>query len=117
MLSPLRSHLNSLRIVLASSSPRRQEYIKNLGVTNIELCPSLFEENLDAKDFDSYEKFVEATALGKAEEVYERLEVKPDLIIAADTIVTLEGKIYGKPKTEKNAFKMLMELKGKAHVV
>lgn len=117
MLAPLRSQLNSLRIVLASGSPRRQEYIQNLGISNVELCPSEFEENLDIKDFKNYEEFVEATALGKAEEVYDRLESKPDLIIAADTIVTLDGKIYGKPKTEENAFKMLNELKGKAHIV
>lgn len=117
MLAPLRSHLNSLRIVLASGSPRRQEYIQNLGISHVELCPSLFEENLDIKNFNSYEEFVEATALGKADEVFTRLDGKPDLIIAADTIVTLDGKIYGKPKTEENAFKMLNELKGKAHIV
>lgn len=117
MLSPLRNQLNSLRIVLASGSPRRQEYIQNLGISNVELCPSLFEENLDIKDFKNYEEFVEATALGKAEEVFKRLEGKPDLIISADTIVTLDGKIYGKPKTDENAFRMLNELKGKSHVV
>jgi MAF protein len=117
MLAPLRNHLNSLRIVLASGSPRRQEYIQNLGISNVELCPSLFEENLDIKDFNNYEEFVEATAEGKAQEVFDRLEGKPDLIISADTIVTLDGKIYGKPKTEENAFRMLNELKGKAHIV
>lgn len=56
-----------MRIVLASGSPRRQEYIQNLGITKVELCPSKFEENLLIDDFKSYEEFVEATALGKAE--------------------------------------------------
>lgn len=67
MLSPFRHQLNAMRIVLASGSPRRQEYIHNLGIVNVELCPSLFEENLKIEDFKSYEEFVEATALGKAE--------------------------------------------------
>jgi septum formation protein len=52
--------------------------------------------------------------------VYSRLQkdpVKPDLIISADTIVALNGKIYGKPKTDDVAFQMLNELKGQAHTV
>lgn len=117
MLARLQSRLNSMRIVLASGSPRRQEYIHNLGITNVELCPSKFEENLKRENFDSFEAFVEATAEGKAEEVFQRLEMKPDLIIAADTIVALNGKIYGKPKTPEVAIKMLIELRGKSHVV
>ena len=67
MLAPLRHQLAALRIVLASGSPRRQEYIQNLGIINVELCPSTFEENLRIEDFQNYEEFVEATALGKAE--------------------------------------------------
>lgn len=63
---------------------------------------------------------MEATALGKCLEVSERLkndEKAPDLIIAGDTIVTLAGKIYGKPKKNEVAFEMLNELIGKSHVV
>lgn len=82
--------------------------------------PSLFEENLDIKDYAGFAEFVEATALGKCLEVDERLkkdERPPDLIIAGDTIVTLDGKIYGKPKKNEVAFQMLSELIGKSHVV
>lgn len=78
------------------------------------------ESTVDPKNYPNYEEFVEAVAFGKAEEVYERLkndEKKPDLIISADTIVALDGKIFGKPKTQDVAFKMLNELKGKRHVV
>lgn len=85
------------------------------------MCPSLFDEStVDPKNYPNYEEFVEAVAFGKAEEVYERLkndEKKPDLIISADTIVTLDGKIFGKPKTKDVAFQMLNELKAKGHVV
>lgn len=72
------------------------------------------------ENFDSHSAFVEATALGKCLEVADRLknDVKPpDLIIAGDTVVTLNGKIYGKPKTNEVAFEMLNELMGKTHVV
>lgn len=144
MLSPLKHQLNALRIVLASGSPRRQELIQNIVscyknnrivivfVKNVffvyflnkglsaELCPSLFEENLDIKDFDSFSAFVEETALQKVLEVSERLskdDKKPELIVGGDTIVTLNGKMYGKPKTSEIAFQMLSELIGKQHVV
>ncbi|KAJ6648848.1 putative bifunctional dTTP/UTP pyrophosphatase/methyltransferase protein [Pseudolycoriella hygida] len=119
MLSPIKSFLSCKRIFLASGSPRRQELIKNIGV-NVELCPSLFEENLDFKNFPSFSEFVEATALGKVEEVFERLSRSnkaPDIVIGADTVVTLNGKIYGKPKTREEAFETLSELVGKSHIV
>lgn len=90
------------------------------GVEKVELVPSAFEENLNPKDFDTFPAFVEATALGKCLEVSERLkndEKVPDLIIAGDTIVTLDGKVYGKPKKDEIAFEMLSELIGKSHVV
>lgn len=63
---------------------------------------------------------MEATALGKCLEVAERLENDeklPELIISGDTIVTLDGKVYGKPKKNEVAFEMLSELNGKTHVV
>lgn len=58
--------------------------------------------------------------MGKCLEVSERLkndEHPPDLIISGDTIVTLNGKVYGKPKKHDVAFEMLSELIGKSHVV
>lgn len=79
---------------------------------NVELCPSLFEENLDSKSFSSFSAFVEATAMGKVLEVFDRLQSSnnaPDIVIGADTVVTLNGKIYGKPKTKVEAFETLSE--------
>lgn len=75
---------------------------------------------MDHKDFDSFSAFVEATALGKALEVADRLkddECPPALIISADTIVTLGEKVFGKPKKPDVAFEMLSELMGKSHIV
>lgn len=79
----------------------------------MELCPSLFEENLDINAFTTFGAFVEETALHKVLEVAERLKEKdghqlpPDIIIGADTMVTLDGQMYGKPKNSAAAFKTL----------
>lgn len=78
---------------------------------NAELCPSTFEENLDVADFKEFSDYIEATALGKAEEVFQRLSGVDDskklLVIAADTMVTLGKEIYGKPKDAADAVRML----------
>lgn len=82
--------------------------------------PSRFEENLNPKEFATFPEFVEATAMGKCLEVAERLKSDdrpPELIIAGDTVVTLDGKVYGKPKRNEIALEMLSELIGKTHVV
>lgn len=75
--------------------------------------PSLFEENLKPSDFKTFSEFVEATALGKVVEVEKRLieeGKKPDLVIGADTMVTLDGVMYGKPKNNEEAFNTLKML-------
>lgn len=110
MLQPIRHLLSSKRIVLASGSPRRQELVQNMGLLDVELCPSLFEENLDPKDFPNLEGFVEETALQKVLEVYERMKDVPGselLVMGADTVVVLDGHVYGKPKTKEVAFDTL----------
>jgi len=131
MLQPIKEYLNLSRIVLASGSPRRQELLKNLVIKlihfchlftkkkylfkglNVELCPSKFEENLNPKDFPTFNEFVEETAFQKVLEVSNRLtqenNVPPDIIIGADTIVTLNDKVYGKPKTPQVALQTLTE--------
>lgn len=53
---------------------------------------------------------MQKTALGKVNDVYERSRndaVPPDVIIGADTVVAHEGRIYGKPKTRKDAFETI----------
>lgn len=79
------------------------------------LCPSLFEEDLDPKSFDSFSAFVEETALQKVLEVESRLINQgqaPDVVIGADTMVTLDGELFGKPTSEADAFQMLSRLLG-----
>lgn len=84
------------------------------GLT-VESCASTFEEDFELKDFAGYSEFVEATALQKVLEVEKRLnstakaDGKPnvDIVIGADTMVTLDGGMYGKPKNAENALNTL----------
>ncbi|XP_078578628.1 putative bifunctional dTTP/UTP pyrophosphatase/methyltransferase protein [Branchiostoma floridae x Branchiostoma japonicum] len=119
MLQPLLPTLLEQRIVLASGSPRRQEILKRIGL-KFEVVPSKFEENLKKSSFAGPHEYATATARGKAMEVADRLYSqvkKPDLIIAADTVVSLGSDIIEKPADEEDAFKILKRLNAKTHEV
>lgn len=83
----------------------------------MESCASTFEENLDINDFNGFAEFVEETALQKVLEVSNRLNVTAeaegkqnvDIVIGADTMVTMDGKMYGKPKSPENAMETLLK--------
>ncbi|XP_034473011.1 dTTP/UTP pyrophosphatase [Drosophila innubila] len=120
MLAPIKHLLGNYRIVLASGSPRRKELVQMVGL-NAELCPSTFKEDLNPADFKDFTDFIEATALGKADEVFSRLSTAGDdkklIVIAADTMVTLGNEIYGKPVDSADAVRMLTNLSGKCNRV
>ncbi|XP_015110259.1 probable bifunctional dTTP/UTP pyrophosphatase/methyltransferase protein [Diachasma alloeum] len=119
MLEPTVQAILSSRVVLASGSPRRQEIIKNLGI-NAECIPSTYDENLDRKKYKSHGEYVQDLAYFKVQEVFQRLkndQRPPELIIGADTIVTMGETIYGKPKDKADAFRILNNLKNKEHEV
>ncbi|KAK5105088.1 hypothetical protein LTS08_001362 [Lithohypha guttulata] len=107
--------LRDKRVILASQSPRRKQLLGQIGLTNLEVIPSNFEENLP-KD-DSPFEYVLATATGKALAVYEQ-EVDnvekgdPGIIIAADTVVvSAMGEILEKPRSEAHHIAMLKGLR------
>ncbi|XP_066303772.1 probable bifunctional dTTP/UTP pyrophosphatase/methyltransferase protein isoform X1 [Branchiostoma lanceolatum] len=119
MLQPLLPKLLEQRIVLASGSPRRQEILKRIGL-KFEVVPSKFEENLKKSSFAGPHEYATATARGKALEVADRLYnqvKKPDLIIGADTVVSLGSDIIEKPADEDDAFRILKRLNAKKHEV
>lgn len=106
------------KIILASQSPRRADILKKMNL-DMEVIPSPYQERTMA-DF-SY-AFVEDLAYQKAAAVAschsEALAPKnPYVIIGADTVVVLDGKILGKPKDEEDAFRMLKSLSGRKHSV
>jgi septum formation protein len=100
------------KIVLASSSPRRKELLEKIGL-KFTVDPSDFPEDLrsDLKP----EGLVKFISMGKAGAVAPRY--RDALVIAADTIGVLRGKIIGKPHTPEAARQMLLELSGKSHRV
>lgn len=133
MLEPIRHILSQQRIILASGSPRRLEILKMIGL-KFEVETSNFEENLDKHSFSHPCEYVKENAKQKAIEVWNRLSSKsstglpagstntpqhsgPDLVIGADTVVTLYDEIMEKPKDEEDAFEMLKKLSGLKHTV
>ncbi|HZZ98564.1 MAG TPA: nucleoside triphosphate pyrophosphatase [Candidatus Saccharimonadia bacterium] len=102
-------------IVLASSSFRRQEMLKWLGIPFEIEVSNFAEESVKREDFDEPEDYVATIAMGKALTVKEKF---PDaLVIASDTMVYLDGVFYGKPKDLDHARKMMQALRGNTHTV
>jgi len=99
--------------ILASGSPRRQILLKSLGI----------DFKVDIKEVD--ESFPENTAKEKIPVFLAEMKAKPfladltenDLLITADTIVWLNGKVLGKPDNEEEARRMLHGLSGRKHKV
>lgn len=101
-------------IILASQSPRRRELLAQMGMTGFTVSPAKGEEDMGAGL--PPDQLVESLALAKAREVAAGAAAD-DIIIAADTIVTLDGQVLGKPHSEHEAFEMLRTLSGRDHVV
>jgi len=101
------------KIILASSSPRRQALLKKARL-NFEVIPSPYEEDHTRTDF-SYD-FIENLAANKALALVPIVK-EPSLIIGADTVVVLDGNILGKPGNRQAAYNMLHSLAGKIHTV
>ncbi len=106
--------LTDMKIVLASGSPRRRELLNAVGVTDFEVCPAKGEEK--AADNLPPQEIVKCLSCAKAQEVAANYG-EDTVIIAADTIVWADGRVFGKPKNEDDAFAMLRTLSGKSHEV
>ncbi|MBI4285021.1 MAG: septum formation inhibitor Maf [Chloroflexi bacterium] len=100
------------KIVLASASPRRKALLRQIGLKFV-VEPSVHEEDVGATA-DPYE-LVTRLAEEKARQAAQNH--RNAVIIAADTIGVLDGKIIGKPHSEDEARKMLAALSGKMHLV
>jgi septum formation protein len=101
-----------VKLILASSSPRRKELLARFGLAFVIDVPDVDESLLPGEDPRAH---VRRLAAVKAEEVAGRHG--EGLVIAADTVVVLGGKIIGKPRDEADARRMLRELSGKTHRV
>lgn len=101
-----------MKMILASGSPRRKELLSILGYP-FEVIVSDFEETI--KESNKLEEEIKKLSFGKAKTVFDKHP--DDLVIGADTIVTIDGKVLGKPKTTDKAFEMLKELSNRKHTV
>lgn len=99
------------KMILASSSPRRAEILKDY---KLEIIPSPYVENHTKTAF-SYD-YAENLAYNKAKAVADKIK-EPALVIGADTVVVLDDEILEKPEDERDAFLMLKKLSGKTHKV
>ncbi|MBU3108245.1 Maf-like protein [Clostridium gasigenes] len=103
-----------MKYILASASERRQELLHRI-VNDFDIIISNFDED-SVRVGKNIEEYVIEIAEGKAIDVIKNIN-EDAVVIAADTIVTLDNKILGKPKDENHAFEMLKLLSGKTHRV
>ncbi|MCG7410201.1 Maf family protein [Paenibacillus sp. ACRRX] len=103
-------------LVLASSSPRRQELIQTFGLPYV-VEPSDADESLE--EHWTPQDTVEQLALRKASTIVEIRQARRDegIVIGSDTVVVHDRMILGKPHDDSDAFRMLSMLQGKAHDV
>lgn len=109
------------RLILASMSPRRVELLRQLHIP-FQAIPSNVEEVVDLKL--SPDELVTQMSRQKAVEVYDRVlsddpsrNAIPTLVLAADTVVVLNSKVYGKPSSPEDAVRTLKKLSGHCHKV
>lgn len=107
-------NLDKYRILLASKSPRRRELLSQLRIpfTDVSIG-GIKEEYPDDMPVNEVPLFLSQL---KAE-AYRKRIVSNELIITADTVVVINGKILGKPKDREEALQMLTELSGNIHEV
>lgn len=99
-------------LILASSSPRRQELLSLLKIP-LKIVPSEVEEFF--RKGEKPEKHVRRLAAAKAQEIGKKFPKQ--WVLAADTVVVIKGEVLGKPKDAQEAESMLKKLSGKEHQV
>lgn len=101
-------------VILASNSPRRRQLLADI-FPQLQIAPprkvdETYDNNMDPYHVAPYLSRLKAQA-------YEDLAVDNAIVITADTVVILDGKILGKPKDDADAKEMLRQLSGKTHQV
>lgn len=106
-------NLKGYKLVLASQSPRRRELLKGLDL-EFTTCSVDADESFpaDLKGADAVQYICKAKA-----DAYKPLLADKTIAITADTVVILDDKIIGKPKSHEEAFSMIRSLSGRVHEV
>ena len=103
-----------MEIILASQSHRRRELLERMGVKNFRIVTPDIDEHMERAL--PPEELVRRISAEKARAVREQAGMDA-VVIAADTVVALDGAVLGKPADELEAFKMLSTLSGCRHQV
>ena len=99
-------------IILASASPRRQSFLSELGL-RFTVKPAAIDETPEPGE--PAETFVRRMAAGKAEAIS---SLKPEaMVIGADTVISFQEEILGKPTDPTDALTILQKLQGQSHIV
>ena len=101
-------------IILASNSPRRRELLGQMGIKGFKVAAPDVDETVEGNLHPA--QIVEELSLRKAKAAAAKND-GDGLIIAADTVVALEGAVLGKPRDKRDAFSMLSALSGNRHDV
>ncbi len=101
-----------MKLILASGSPRRKELLALLNIP-FEVVVSNFDERIDQDK--KLEDEIKRLSFGKAKSVFDKNE--DAVVIGADTIVTIDNKVLGKPKDQEDAKRMLTLLSNNVHTV
>jgi len=105
-------------LVLASSSPRRQDLLEEAGIPFRVIVPEIDEWDAGSHPELSPHDLVRLNARRKAEAVHQlKLHAPDSIILAADTVVVCEGRILGKPLNQDDAKAMLSWLGARTHEV
>lgn len=108
----LRDKFKNMKIILASGSPRRQQFFKDLDLDfkiRLKEIEEIFPPHLKSYEITDYLAALKANAFSDLAE--------NELLITSDTLVWLDNEALGKPKNEADAIKMLQKLSGKTHQV
>ena len=108
----LKEKLQKYNIILASGSPRRQQFFKDLDIDftiKLKEVEEVYPLELKGSEITDYLADLKSKAFTNLSE--------NDILITSDTIVWLENKALGKPKNKEEAFQMLRSLSGKKHEV
>jgi len=109
------SVLNHPDIILASASPRRAALLAQIGLP-FRICPStLGDDGESVPPGEDLALSAMRLAVSKAQEVAAR--ITRGVVVGADTIVSLDGRQFGKPRTPDEAHRFLMALSGRTHHV
>ncbi len=104
------------RFILASASPRRSELLNQIGIVP-EIMPSDIVETITSS---VPSEVVKSLSRQKATDISSRLDCDPGIrivVLGADTVVSIDGQILGKPQTHSEAGDMIRKLQGRDHQV